>query len=168
MLFRSFLNNQDEGNRIQVDIENDTMTLDETSDFIYKCFVNLRLALAEKSSYYITAPKRRYLYGEPMAFLTGYVGQLTESELAQGKCGMNLNKDDLIGRSGVEETMDCSLRGDDGRRLIEVDALGKYIRELGREEPKAGNDIELSIDAYWQEKIFNLINDNSKHVIVVS
>lgn len=52
-----FLNNQDEGNRIQVDIENDTMTLDETSDFIYKCFVNIRLFLAEKSSYYITAPQ---------------------------------------------------------------------------------------------------------------
>lgn len=52
-----FLNNQDKGNRIQVDIENDTMTLDETSDFIYKCFVNLRLSLAEKSSYYITAPQ---------------------------------------------------------------------------------------------------------------
>lgn len=52
-----FLNNQDKGNRIQVDIENDTMTLDETSDFIYKCFVNIRLFLAEKSSYYITAPQ---------------------------------------------------------------------------------------------------------------
>lgn len=52
-----FLNNQDKGNCIQVDIENDTMTLDETSDFIYKCFVNLRLSLAEKSSYYITAPQ---------------------------------------------------------------------------------------------------------------
>lgn len=52
-----FLNNQDKGNRIQIDIENDTMTLDETSDFIYKCFVNIRLFLAEKSSYYITAPQ---------------------------------------------------------------------------------------------------------------
>lgn len=52
-----FLNSQDQGSRIQVDIENDTMTLDETSDFIYKCFVNIRLFLAEKSSYYITAPQ---------------------------------------------------------------------------------------------------------------
>ena len=52
-----FLNNQDKGNCIQRDIENDTMTLDKTSDFIYKCFVNLRLSLAEKSSYYITAPQ---------------------------------------------------------------------------------------------------------------
>jgi len=52
-----FLNNQDKGNHIQRDIENDTMTLDKTSDFIYKCFVNLRLSLAEKSSYYITAPQ---------------------------------------------------------------------------------------------------------------
>lgn len=52
-----FLNNQDKGNRIQKDIENDTMEIGETSDFIYKCFVNLRLSLAEKSSYYITAPQ---------------------------------------------------------------------------------------------------------------
>jgi DNA modification methylase len=52
-----FLNRQDKGNCIQVDIENDTMTVGETADFIYKCFVNLRLSLADKSSYYITAPQ---------------------------------------------------------------------------------------------------------------
>lgn len=52
-----FLNNRDKGNRIQKDIENDTMEIGETSDFIYKCFVNIRLFLAEKSSYYITAPQ---------------------------------------------------------------------------------------------------------------
>lgn len=52
-----FLNNQDKGNHIQKDITNDTMTLEETEQFIYDCFVNLRLSLADKSSYYITAPQ---------------------------------------------------------------------------------------------------------------
>jgi site-specific DNA-methyltransferase (adenine-specific) len=52
-----FLNTISPANRIQKDIENDTMSLDETSDFICQCFVNLRLSLAEKSSYYITAPQ---------------------------------------------------------------------------------------------------------------
>lgn len=52
-----FLNNQDKGNRIQTDIKNDTMSLADTEQFIYDCFVNLRMILAEKSSYYITAPQ---------------------------------------------------------------------------------------------------------------
>lgn len=52
-----FLNNKDRGNRIQVDIKNDTMEIGETADFVYKCFTNLRMILADKSSYYITAPQ---------------------------------------------------------------------------------------------------------------
>ena len=52
-----FLNNQDKGNYIQRDIENDTMSVSDTSEFIYQCFVNIKLFLAEKSSYYITAPQ---------------------------------------------------------------------------------------------------------------
>lgn len=52
-----FLNNKDRGNRIQVDIKNDTMEVGETADFVYKCFTNLRMILADKSSYYITAPQ---------------------------------------------------------------------------------------------------------------
>jgi DNA modification methylase len=52
-----FLNLQDKGNRIQEDIENDTMTLGETSDFIYKLFCQIKNVLAERSSYYITAPQ---------------------------------------------------------------------------------------------------------------
>jgi DNA modification methylase len=52
-----FLNNQDKGNCIQTHIENDHMSLQDTENFIYECFVNLRLMLADKSSYYITAPQ---------------------------------------------------------------------------------------------------------------
>lgn len=53
----TYLNSLDKGNRVQTPIENDHMNLEETSEFIYECFVNLRMILAEKSSYYITAPQ---------------------------------------------------------------------------------------------------------------
>lgn len=52
-----FLNLQDKGNRIQTDIENDTMNLEDTSEFIYKLFLNIKEILADRSSYYITAPQ---------------------------------------------------------------------------------------------------------------
>lgn len=52
-----YLNTIAPGNRIQTPIENDHMDLEDTSEFIYQAFVNIRMILAKKSSYYITAPQ---------------------------------------------------------------------------------------------------------------
>jgi DNA modification methylase len=52
-----FLNTLDRGNRVQVPIKNDHMSVDDTSEFVYKAFCNIRDNLAEYSSYYITAPQ---------------------------------------------------------------------------------------------------------------
>jgi len=63
---------------------------------------------------------------------------------------------------GVESVMDCRLRGSNGERLIEVDAKGDYVRELGRLEPEMGEDLKLSIDAYWQEKVYRMVSEYGK------
>lgn len=52
-----YLNTIAPGNRIQTPIENDHLDLEDTYNFIYGAFVNLRMSLADKSSYYITAPQ---------------------------------------------------------------------------------------------------------------
>ena len=52
-----FLNTLDRGNRVQVPIKNDHMSVDDTAEFVYKAFCNIRDNLAEYSSYYITAPQ---------------------------------------------------------------------------------------------------------------
>jgi len=111
--------------------------------------------------------KRQYPYGEAMGMITGYVGKVTDSEKKQNGCGVKLNSDELIGRSGIESYLDCDIRGTDGKRLVEVDALGKYIRELGKQEPEVKNDINLSIDAYWQDKIYKMLGGR-KAVVIIS
>ncbi len=111
--------------------------------------------------------KRKYPYGQAMGLISGYVNQVNEDDLKERKCGLEFDHMDLIGRGGVEEKMDCSLRGKNGRRLIEVDALGRYVRELGREEPVSGQNLTLSLDAYWQEQAFQLLNGR-KAVLLVS
>ncbi len=111
--------------------------------------------------------KRSYLYGESMSFITGYVGKINQDDKNENECGIKLDNDEMVGRSGVESFLDCQLRGVDGRRLVEVDAVGKYIRELGRQEPKVSETLNLSIDAYWQEKIYNLL-DGKKAVVIIS
>jgi len=111
--------------------------------------------------------KRQYPYGESMSFLTGYVGKVNEKEVNVEKCGGKLGNESVMGRGGIEEYMDCELRGIDGRRLVEIDAKGKYIRELGRQEPELGKKITLSIDAYWQDKIYKMLN-GKKAVVIMS
>jgi penicillin-binding protein 2 len=111
--------------------------------------------------------KRQYPYGESMSFITGYVGQVNEKEINTDKCKERLGFGSVLGRGGTEEYFDCDLRGVDGKRLIEVDAKGKYIRELGRQEPEIGEKITLSLDAYWQEKIYKML-EGKKAVVIIS
>jgi penicillin-binding protein 2 len=110
--------------------------------------------------------KRQYTYKESTGLLTGYVGMATSGEISNNKCGAKLDVNEVIGRGGIEQYFDCELRGDDGRRLTEVDAKGTYVRELGRQEPVSGSDIKLSIDAYWQEKIYGMLSGKKAAVIM--
>ena len=111
--------------------------------------------------------KRSYPYNESMSFVTGYVGKVSSDDKSKNSCQIKLDNDEFVGRSGVESFLDCKLRGTDGRRLIEVDAKGKYLRELGRQEPIITDTLNLSIDAYWQDKIYKLL-DGKKAVVIIS
>jgi penicillin-binding protein 2 len=62
-----------------------------------------------------------------------------------------------IGRSGVENIMESSLRGRDGGRLVEVDSAGREVRELGSNAPEPGNDIYLSIDTRLQHIMYDAL-----------
>ncbi len=109
--------------------------------------------------------KRQYPYGEATAFVSGYVSKADSKDIENDRCGIKIGPNDNLGRGGVEEYFDCELRGSDGRRLIEVDAKGKYVRELGRQEPVLGKNLNLTIDAYWQEKIYKMVK--GKKVVVI-
>lgn len=111
--------------------------------------------------------KRNYPYGESTAFVTGYLGSVNKEDIKNNICETKINGNDFIGKGGIESFLDCRLRGVDGKRLIEMDAKGDYIRELGRDEPKVSSDVILSIDAYWQDKIYKML-DGKKATVIIS
>lgn len=111
--------------------------------------------------------KRKYPYANSMSFVTGYVAKPLVSEVSNAGCPKHLDKRSLVGRAGVEDWFDCYLRGVDGKRLVEVDAKGKFIRDLGRVEPTSGQNLKLSLDAFWQEKAYKMIA-GIKAVVIVS
>jgi len=83
--------------------------------------------------------------GAYAAHVLGYVGEVSEDQLTQEEF-QGLNPGSLVGQNGVEWRYDGILRGNAGRKLIEVDALGHEKRMISVDKPQAGNDIYLTID----------------------
>ena len=93
-------------------------------------------------------PRRIYPKGRAVAHLVGYVGEVSENDLSNDRFpGAGLGV--LVGRAGLEQTYDDSLRGVPGLRYIEVDARGRLVREEGAAPPllpTAGAPIHTTID----------------------
>jgi penicillin-binding protein 2 len=119
----------------------------------------------------ITEPVRNYMLGSKFAHISGYLGEVDETEVGRvdPRC---LEKGEyklgsLIGKTGLEKQYECILRGIDGEELIEVDSVGRKVRVLGKKEPIAGMDIKTTINIGLQKKVSELL-ENEKGAIVVS
>jgi penicillin-binding protein 2 len=107
-------------------------------------------------------PRRLYPHGTAVAHLVGYVGEVTQGDLDEERyAGARLGS--VVGRSGLEQEYDDSLRGASGMRYIEVDARGRLVREQGAaptlpSTPGANItttidlDLQLFIDSIWPKK----------------
>ena len=93
-------------------------------------------------------PKRQYRDSQAVAHLVGYVGEVTEGDLAANRfSGAGLGT--IVGKSGLEQQYDSLLRGVPGNRFIEVDHRGRMVREEGAAptlRPIAGIPIRTTID----------------------
>lgn len=68
---------------------------------------------------------------------------------------------EYLGRNGVEGSYDELLRGENGRRLVEVDALGEVVSEHAVAAPEPGSEITLSLDAELSEVLYDIISTSS-------
>ncbi len=91
---------------------------------------------------------RTYPLDKDFAHVVGYVGPVSDFDLQR------IDDDDpllqiprfQIGKTGVENKLERSLRGSAGTKRIEVNAAGRVMRELDREEGRAGANVQLTID----------------------
>jgi len=88
---------------------------------------------------------RRYPEGFRAAHLLGSVGEVTAEDL-EDPAGQGLEPGDALGKAGIEQTYDETLRGDNGLTRIQVDSLGRIKGELQSEIPEPGDSLRLTID----------------------
>lgn len=113
--------------------------------------------------YIETRNKREYTYPAEFAHIMGYLGKITDKEFAEKKeKGYLLN--DHIGKTGLELYYEPELRGQYGKKGVEVDSQGKITKVLYQHDPQNGHNLVLSIDAEKQKQIRQiLINDLQKY-----
>jgi penicillin-binding protein 2 len=108
---------------------------------------------------------RIYPYGEELAHVVGYVAPPSEADVT--------DHPDLalpgirVGRAGLEKQYDRGLLGTAGAVQVEVNALGRVIRELDRYEGMPGEELGLSIDAELQQSVLHRLGDESASAVVL-
>lgn len=110
---------------------------------------------------------REYPYKEAMSHVLGYIGQISAEELKSGEYE-GYRGGDWIGKSGIEQQYEQMLKGQDGKQLIEVNAMGEKVRSLGETDPIPGQNITLTIDAKLQEAAYKAAKDIKSGAIIVS
>ncbi|MFH1833369.1 MAG: penicillin-binding transpeptidase domain-containing protein [Candidatus Levyibacteriota bacterium] len=123
---------------------------------------------------------RSYPYKDVTSHALGYIGQISEEELArlqlssqsdggQGQKELfDYKGGDLIGKIGIEREYENFLRGTNGKEMVEIDNMGKVIRKLGLTDPIPGRDITLTLDIALQKASFDAAKDIKKGTIIVS
>ena len=93
---------------------------------------------------------RNYPLAASAAHVIGYVGGITEDELAKATDERQYQGLSQIGKIGVEKSQEDVLRGASGAKIIEANAFGRPLRELDYQRGYPGRNLILSIDAQVQ------------------
>ncbi len=110
-------------------------------------------------------PERYYPHGNLASHLLGYIGEISEGDLARMReSGYQVG--DWVGKKGVERTYDKILRGQNGGVEVEVDASGIQRRTLTYLKPIQGQTLMLTIDWKVQKMAEDLLGDQVGSVIV--
>ncbi len=107
--------------------------------------------------------RRHYPYGGLASHQLGYIGKVSPSQRKQEQQDIGL----LTGQGGLEKIYDKYLRGIAGRRMIQVNAAGRKVKDLGIEEPKPGTDIYLTIDLDVQKAAEDALGDRAGAVVAM-
>jgi penicillin-binding protein 2 len=108
---------------------------------------------------------RMYPYGEQLAHVVGYVAPPSEADVADDA---ELALPGIrVGRAGIEKAHDLDLRGTAGAVQLEVNAVGRVIRELDRQEGMPGEEVGLTIDAAVQQTVLTRIGDETASAVVL-
>ena len=119
---------------------------------------------------------RKNKYPRLFSHAIGYVGGVSNDQLSSILENQSLNQDEtifrysngfLIGKTGIENTYDKMLRGLFGKKIYEVDARGKLLREIDFIKPINGDSLFTSLDLDSHKVAFEKMNNRRGAVVAI-
>jgi len=110
--------------------------------------------------------QRNYPSGVTASHVLGYVGEVSAEQLDKPEFE-ELHQGSIVGQYGVEKFFDRIVRGQAGQKSIEVDALGHEKRTVLVDQPYAGDDLYLTIDARLQKVAEDLLGQEFGAIVAM-
>jgi penicillin-binding protein 2 len=111
--------------------------------------------------------RRLYPTADLTSHVLGYVGAINEDQLEKVPT-RQLYSARIVGQAGIELMQNDALIGQDGGKQVEVNHIGRELRELSKSvNPIPGDDLYLSLDMRLQREIRTIMGDKSGVVIVM-
>mgnify|MGYP001324396182 CR=1 FL=1 len=112
--------------------------------------------------------RRVYQSPEVTAPLIGYRQIADKNDLKNDTCQYKLQLGSRIGKKGIEKLFDCELRGRQGKKLVEVDAQGRYLKTVDVLPSIPGDKIQIALDFELQKKSYELIKKTKAAIVVTN
>jgi penicillin-binding protein 2 len=116
-----------------------------------------------------SAPRRFYPDGEIVAPFVGYVGEISEAELARVRDTSDYKAGQQIGKQGLEKEYESVLHGQEGSQFVEIDARGRIVRQTGARPdlaPVGAPPLQTNIDMDLQRVAASVFGDTLQGGVV--
>ncbi|MBE5936697.1 MAG: hypothetical protein E7265_01550 [Lachnospiraceae bacterium] len=113
--------------------------------------------------------KRLYYDSKYFSNIIGYTGAVTNEELEELEDkddNYSYNISDQIGKTGIESSMESVLRGEKGKEALIIDNNSRIIENNKINDPVAGNDIYLTIDADLQKACYDILEKKLAGILI--
>jgi len=86
---------------------------------------------------------------EYAAHILGRIGPIYAEEVEEYKA-LGYSLDTLVGKEGLEKAFESWLHGENGKKTTVIDENGRVLETYYTKEPKAGNNVSLTVDIQLQ------------------
>ena len=112
-------------------------------------------------------PLRYSIYDSGVCHVVGYLGEINESQLKDKETHPHSRQGDLIGKSGIENTLNLFLSGIPGGKQIEVNAHGRELGTISQKTPIPGHNVTLTINLHLQLIAEEALGEKSGAIVAI-
>ena len=109
-------------------------------------------------------PLRNYVYKDLMSHTLGYLGEISKSKLKNTN-NLFYSQGDFVGKNGLENIFESTLRGKKGHKEVEVDVSGRELKTIRRLPSESGNNLILTLDVKVQAELEKAMTSTPEKIV---